>query len=292
MATSLAIPALTGPAAEPPAGSAIAPPKWTWGRLVLLVIVLGYFGLVLLLPLGALLEKGIEAGGVEIIRGLARPEALSSLWNTVVLVGLVVAVNSVFGVAGALVLVRQRFPGRRLLDALVDLPLAVSPVMTGLAFLLIVGRGGWLAPLLERVGLQVAFAFPGMLIATLFVTLPFTLREVSYVLQELGTTDEEVAATLGASSHQTFWRVTFPNIRHGLALGVTLTTARALGEFGAVLVLGGAIAGKTHTATTFIYGAIEERQEASAYGMALLLAVVSIVLLLILERVRRRKGDL
>jgi sulfate transport system permease protein len=247
---------------------------------------------VLLLPLGALVEKGVEAGAPEIIRGLAQPEALSGLWTSVALVGLVVVVNSVFGVAGAVVLVRHRFRGRRLLDALVDLPLAISPVMIGLAFLLIVGRGGWLAPVLERAGIQVAFAFPGMLIATLFVTLPFTLREVSYVLQELGTTDEEVAATLGASSRQTFWRVTFPNIRHGLALGVTLTTARALGEFGAVLVLGGAIAGKTHTATTFIYAAIEERQEAAAYGMALLLAGASVVLLLILERFRRRKGDL
>ncbi|MGH7628799.1 MAG: sulfate ABC transporter permease subunit CysW, partial [Gemmatimonadales bacterium] len=202
MATSITVPAVSGPAGAPPSPRALRAATWTRGRLVLLVLVLGYFGLVLLLPLGALVEKGVGAGASEIIRGLARPEALSGLWTSVALVGLVVAVNSVFGVAGAVVLVRHRFRGRRLFDALVDLPLAISPVMTGLAFLLIVGRGGWLTPVLERLGIQVAFAFPGMLIATLFVTLPFTLREVSYVLQELGTTDEEVAATLGASSRQ------------------------------------------------------------------------------------------
>jgi sulfate transport system permease protein len=129
----------------------------------------------------------------------------------------------------------------------------------------------------------VTFAFPGLVIATLFVTLPFTLREVAGVLVEVGTTDEEAAVTLGASAWQTFWNITLPNIKHGLACGITLTLARALGEFGAVLVLGGAISGKTQTATTFIYAATEERREGAAFGMALVLAVVSMIVLGILE---------
>jgi sulfate transport system permease protein len=266
--------------------------QWTRGRIALLAIVQGYVALVLLLPLAALVEQGAGAGASNLLRALAQPESLAALWKTVVLVVVSVGINGVFGVAGAIAVVRHRFWSRRLLDALTDLPLAVSPVMTGLAFLLLVGRDGWLAPVLDRLGIQVAFAFPGLLVATLFVTLPFTLREVAYVLEELGTTEEEVAATLGASASQTFWRVTFPNLRHGLVFGITLTTARALGEFGAVLVLGGAISGKTQTATTFIYTAMEERQTSGAYGMALVLALVSVVLLLMLERAKRRKGDL
>ena len=160
--------------------------------------------------------------------------------------------------------------------------------MTGLAFLLLFGRSGWFQPLFEPLGLRVAFAFPGLILATLFVTLPFTLREVALVLEELGTTEEDAAATLGASAWQTFLRVTLPNFRHGLTLGATLTVARALGEFGAVLVLGGAIANKTQTATTFIYAAVEERHEAAAYGMAMLLAAASVALLTVLQRQRAR----
>jgi len=144
-----------------------------------------------------------------------------------------------------------------------------------LAFLLVFGREGWLEPALEAGGWKVTFAFPGLVLATLFVTFPFTLREVGYVLEELGTEEEAAAATLGASSWQTFWRVTLPNIRYGLGYGVILTTARALGEFGAVLVLGGAISGHTQTATTFIYNALEERQEPAAYSVALVLARAS-----------------
>ena len=210
---------------------------------------------------------------------------------TAALSGIAVIANVLVGVGGAMVLVRQRFAGRWVLNAIVDLPLAVSPVMIGLAFLLVVGRGGLLQPLLDRLGWKVVFSFPGLVLAVLFVTLPFTLREVSHVLKELGTNEEESAATLGASPWQTFWLVTLPNIRDGLSFGVTLTVSRTLGEFGAVLVLGGAIAGKTQTATTFIYTAMEERSEAGAYGMALVLALTSMALLAVLEILkRRRKG--
>jgi sulfate transport system permease protein len=172
--------------------------------------------------------------------------------------------------------VRYRFPGRALLSALADLPLAISPVMIGLAFVLLVGRDGLLAAPLAAAGIKVLFAYPGLLIGTLLVTMPYCVREVAYVLEEIGTSEEEAAATLGASPMQTFVRVTLPNIRTGLGYGLLMTTARALGEFGAVLVLGGSISHETQTATTFIHDAIEERNTAAALGMALVLGTLSI----------------
>ncbi|HEX4351458.1 MAG TPA: ABC transporter permease subunit, partial [Polyangiales bacterium] len=149
---------------------------------------------------------------------------------------------------------------------------------------------GWFAPTLERFDIKIAFGFVGLLLGTLFVALPYTVREIVYVLEELGTSEEEAAATLGASSAQIFFRVTLPNIRFALGYGVLMTLARSMGEFGAVLVLGGSISGQTQTATTFIHDAIEERDNGSAYGMAVLLALVSIGLLLLLERAKRRKA--
>ncbi|CAK0780460.1 sulfate/thiosulfate ABC transporter inner membrane subunit CysW [Gammaproteobacteria bacterium] len=259
------------------------------GGWLLVGLVVTYLGLVLVLPLMALMAQVLHAGWKPLWRLLEDAGAWQGLRMTLILATIAVLANGVAGIAGALVLSRQRFWGRRLLDALVDLPLAVSPVMTGLAFLLIFGRGGWLAPWLEACGCQVAFAFPGLVVATLFVTFPFTLREVGYVLEELGADEEEAAITLGASAWQTFWRVTLPNVRHGLGYGVLLTMARALGEFGAVLVVGGAISGHTETATTFIYNAVEERQEPMAFGVSLILAAISIGLLAGLEWLKRQR---
>ncbi|HEU0014258.1 MAG TPA: sulfate ABC transporter permease subunit [Longimicrobium sp.] len=261
------------------------------GGMAVTAAVLVYLGLVLVLPLAALVVEAVRAGAGEAVRALAAPEGMSALVNSLLLVGIALAVNGTLGIAGAIVLVRHRFPGRRLLDALVDLPLALSPVMAGLAVLLLFGRSGWLDPLLRPSGIRVAFAFPGMVICTLLVTLPFTIREVGHVLEELGTGDEEAAATLGATPWQTFWRVTLPNVRRGLTFGLTLTAARALGEFGAVLVVGGAISGRTQTATTFIYAAAEERNTAAAYGTAALLAAASMLLLLALQAVRRHTTE-
>lgn len=218
--------------------------------------------------------------------GLATPEALSALGLSLAVAVTCGVLNGVFGVAGAVVLVRQRFAGRKLLDALVDLPLGLSPVMTGLGFLLVFGRSGVLRPAVDALGLEVAFAWPAVLLATLFVTLPFTLREVALVLDEVGDAEEQAASTLGASAWEAFRYVTLPNIRGALVVGATLTAARALGEFGAVLVVGGSVANRTQTATTFIHSAIEERQEPAAYGMALLLAGAAVALLLLLQRDR------
>ncbi len=256
---------------------------------VLLAVTVGYLVLVLVVPLGALLVRAIAAGGTALVESLQTPAAVHGLQMSLLLAAIAVVVNGVVGVAGALVLVRHRFVGRRVLDALVELPLAISPVAIGLSFLLVFGRNGWLEPALLALGLKVTFAFPGMVFATLFVTLPFTLREVAYVLDELGTSEEEAAETLGASRAQTFWRVTLPNLRHALGYGVLLTAARALGEFGAVLVVGGDISESTRTATTFIYASVEERNEAGAYGMALVLAATSAALLLGIEWTRKRR---
>ncbi|HEX6367362.1 MAG TPA: ABC transporter permease subunit [Longimicrobium sp.] len=262
-----------------------------WGRWALIAAVLAYLAVVLLLPLGALVARALAEGPAALARALASPGALAGLWHSLVAVALALAINGTLGVAGAIVLVRHRFWGRRVLDLLVDLPLAVSPVMVGLAFLLVFGRGGWLRPLTDALGMQVAFAFTGVVLVTLFVTLPYTIREVGYLLQEVGTAEEEVAATLGATPWQTFRRVTLPNVRNALGAGLTLTAARALGEFGAAVVVGGAISGRTQTATTYIYGEMEARNTAGAYGMALLLAVVSTALLLVLRRAERRKRN-
>jgi sulfate transport system permease protein len=262
---------------------------WTPARVAVFSAVLLYVGVVLLLPLGALALEAVRLGLPAIVRGITAPAALAALRMTLLLTVIAVIVNGVFGIAAALTLVRQRFHGLAILDATIDLVLAVSPVMIGLAFLLTVGRAGWLAPVLQALDLRVAFAFPGLVLATLFVTLPFTVREVSYVLAEVGNDEEHVAATLGSSPWRTFFRVTLPNIRRGLTLGLTLTAARALGEFGAVLVLGGAITGRTETATTFIYGALEERDDASAFGLAIVLALLSMAFLFTLEQLRKKR---
>ena len=259
-------------------------------RIALVGLTALYLGVVLVLPLAALVLETVTVGASAAWAAVSEPEALSALSTTASLVVIAVAVNAVVGVLGALAIVRHRFVGREALSALFDLPLAISPVMIGLAFLLLLGRGGVFAPALDALGIQMVFAFPALVIATLFVTLPYTMREVAYVLAEIGTSEEEAAATLGASPWQIFRHVTFPNIRVALGYGLLMTVARTLGEFGAVLVLGGSISGRTQTATTFIHDALEERQAAGAYGMAAVLGLVSVALLVALEWTKKRKA--
>jgi sulfate transport system permease protein len=260
-----------------------------WGRAALMIAVLLYLGAALIGPLLALGAQLVALGLPTVVAALSRPEALAAFRMTLVLTVIAVVVNAVVGTLGAIALTRHRFLGRSVLNALADLPLAISPVMIGLAFVLLLGRGGWLAPLLDSLNIKTLFAFPGLVIATLFVTLPFTLREVAYVLEEIGTSEEEAAVTLGASAWQTFWRVTLPNIRLGLSYGLLMTVARSLGEFGAVLVLGGSISQHTQTATTYIYDAVEERELAGAYGMALVLGICSVALWITLEWTKNRR---
>lgn len=257
-------------------------------RAALLGLVILYLGFLSVAPLAAIVHQFFSGGPGRALDELLESGALAAFGRTLAVMVIAIAVNAVFGVAAALVLTRQRFLGRTLLDGLVEMPLAVSPVMIGLGFILVFGADGWARALTEPLGIRVLFSFAGLVIGTVFVTMPFVVREVANVLAELGTAEEDAAATLGASRWQTFRLVTFRNIRHGLSFGVTLTAARALGEFGAVVVLGGAISGQTDTATTFIYNAVEERHDGAAAGMALALALASALVLVALERLKRR----
>ena len=219
---------------------------------------------------------------------LAAPEAWRAFNLTLAITAAATVVNTIFGLAFAIVLVRQRFWGRSLADGLVDLPFAVSPIIAGLMLVVLFGPQGWIGRWLEPMGVRVVYQWPGMLLATMFVTLPFVVREVVPVLREFGVDQEEVAYTLGAGRWRTFWRVTLPSIRWGLAYGVTLTVARSLGEFGALLVVSGNILGRTQTATLYIHDGIESFNTEGAYAASLLLAGVSFVMLIGMETLRRR----
>jgi sulfate transport system permease protein len=262
------------------------------GRLIrgtMLTAAVAYLAVLVLAPLGGIVWGGLRGGIAVVASTLARPDVLHAYWLTFVITLITVLVTTVLGTIAAMVLTRDRFPGRRLLNALVDLPLAVSPVIVGLMAVLLFGRGGWFEPFFAARGIQIIFAVPSMVLVTIFICVPFVIREVAPVLEELGTTEEEAAKTLGASSWQTFWRVTLPNIRWGLLYGVGLSTARALGEIGAVLIVSGSLQGQTETATLYVLRALEERQEASGFVVALTLATVSILLLAAIEVFKHRR---
>lgn len=260
-----------------------------WVGWVLIALVFAYVGILILAPLVSLALGAFEQGWRAILESFNEPFVLTSFWNTLWISLIVVVIHAVFGTIVSWVLVRHRFPGRDIINGLIDMPFAVSPVVAGYMLLLLFGRNGLLAPFVEATGMRVAFAFPGMILATLFVTLPFMIRELVPVLEAFDTRQEKAAATLGASSWQTFWRVTFPALRWGLIYGITLTFARALGEFGAVLVIGGAAQGSLMTTTLFIYHALEERQYIAAYSAALALGLFSLVLVLGSDWLRNRK---
>lgn len=261
--------------------------KWvSWG---LIVLVIAYVAILILAPLVALALGAFDQGMGAILEAFKQPFVLTSFWNTLWISLVVVLIHAIFGTIVSWVFVRHQFPGRGLINGLIDMPFAVSPVVAGYMLLLLFGRNGLLAPFVEATGIRVAFAFPGMVLATLFVTLPFMIRELVPVLEAFDTRQEKAAATLGASGWQTFWRVTFPALRWGLIYGVTLTFARALGEFGAVLVIGGAAQGSLMTTTLFIYHSLEERQYIAAYSAALALGLFSLVLVLGSDWLRSRK---
>jgi sulfate transport system permease protein len=259
-------------------------------RVALIAIVVAYVSVLLLAPLGGIIWTVVKGGAHVVTASLTHQDVLHAYLLSGIIAVVTVVVTSVFGVVVALMLARHRFPGLSLVSALVNLPLAVSPVIVGLMAVLLFGRGGWFEAFFAARGIQIIFALPSMVLVTIFICLPFVVREVAPVLEELGTEEEEAARTLGASSLQTFFRVTLPNIRWGLLYGVALSTARALGEIGAVLIVSGAIQGQTETATLYILRAIEERQDASAYLAALTLATASIVLLAAIELFKRNRA--
>jgi len=259
------------------------------GRRGLIALALVWVALLLLLPLAAIFWTVVRAGFSSVTHTLTQPDVLHAFQLTAIITVITVLVTGVFGVIVAWVLVRQRFHGRSLLNAMVDIPFALSPVTVGLAAVVLFGPGGWFQPFFAARGIQVIYALPAMILVTIFICIPFTIREVVPVLEEIGLDEEDASRTLGASVWHTFFKVTLPNIRWALAYGIALTTARAIGEIGAVLIVSGLIQGKTETETLFIYRAYEERQTAEAYVVALVLAAVSVGLLIVIEVLRHRQ---
>ena len=260
-----------------------------WRQRLLIGIVIAYAALLILAPLAALVSGAFAKGIGASFAALRDPDVFSAFLLTLYIAFIVVAVHALFGTALAWVLVRYRFRGRWLLNGVIDLPFAVSPVVVGYMLLLLFGRTGLFAPVLEALNIKVAFAVPGMILATMFVTLPFMAREVMPVLEAFGVEQEQASSTLGANGWQTFWMVTFPALRWGFIYGIILTFARALGEFGAVLVIGGGVQGRTETATLFIYRALDERQYVGAYSAALVLGLLSLALVVGTELLRRKE---
>jgi sulfate transport system permease protein len=253
-------------------------------------VALVYVLLLLLLPLGLVTWRTFEHGLSPVIDSLTTQEAGHAFQVTAIVAVLSVVCNTVFGVGAALLLVRREFPGRRLLNAAIDLPIAVSPVVVGLALILVYGRfepiGGWL----HRQGFDVIYALPGMVLATVFVSLPLVVRAVAPVLEEIGTDQEQAARTLGASSWQTFRRITLPAIKAAVGYGVVLSLARSIGEFGAVAVVSGHIVGSTQTATLFVEERFENFDQPAAYAASFTLAMAAVIALL-LTRYLRLRGD-
>jgi sulfate transport system permease protein len=248
-------------------------------RLTLRLIALGYVGLLLLFPVGLIAWRTFEGGVGPVWSTITSPDALHALWLTVLIALIAVPANTVFGVLCALVLVRHRFPGKALLSAFVDLPLGVSPVVVGLALVIVYGRFGWFGGWLFDHDIQVIFALPGMVLATVFISLPFVVREVVPVLQEIGTEQEQAAATLGASPWQIFRRVTLSAIRSGVGYGVVLTMARSLGEFGAVSVVSGRLIGHTETLTLYVEDRFQAFDTTGAYTASVALALLALMTL-------------
>jgi sulfate/thiosulfate transport system permease protein len=256
-----------------------------WG---LRAAAFGYLGLLLLAPVAMIFYKTFEHGIGPPIEAMTSPDALHAIYLTLLMVAIAVPVNTVFGVGCALLLVRHRWWGNAIVDGIINLPFAISPVVIGLSLFLLYGTDGWFGPALSELGFQVLFSIPGMVLASIFVSLPFVVRETVPVLREIGTEQEQAASTLGANAWQTFWRITLPAIRWGVAYGVVLTTARVLGEFGAVTIVSGSISGETETLPLFVAKSFEQFDEQSAYAGAIVLALLALTTLLLMSIGGRR----
>lgn len=243
-------------------------------------------------PLGLVVQNAFPDGTADLSRILDDPDVVHAIRLTVVVAVVAVVINTIFGVGISLLLVRYEFPGKRLLSALVDLPLSVSPIVVGLSLVLVYGgRDGWFGPTLEDAGFQVIYATPGIVLATVFVALPLVVREVVPVLQELGTDQEQAAASLGANPIQTFRRITLPSIRWAVVYGVVLSMARSLGEFGAVKVVSGNVLGQTRTATLVVEEKYLNFDKPGAYATAFLLAMVSVACIVVASVFRPDQKD-
>jgi len=257
-------------------------------RLGLRVIALGYLAALLLAPVAMIFYRTFEHGLEPVWNAITAPNAVHAFWLSIQLVAIAVPLNTAFGIGIALLLERGKFRGRWLLGLVIDLPFAISPVVVGLALVLVYGQAGWFGDSLAKDGVQVIFSVPGMVLATAFVSLPFVARETVPVLRELGTDAEQAAATLGANGWQTFWRVTLPAIRWGVVYGVVLTTARALGEFGAVSVVSGRIEGQTQQLPLYVQDRFENFDSTGAYTAAVVLALLALGTLVAMNLLTRR----
>jgi sulfate transport system permease protein len=248
-------------------------------RAALIATALGFLALFLLLPLAAVFVQALAGGVGPYWSAITEPMARSAIWLTLLVAAISVPINAVFGIAAAWAIARFEFRGKSALVTLIDLPFAVSPVISGLIFVLLFGAQGFLGPWLAEHGIRIIFAIPGILIATTFVTFPFVARELIPLMQEQGAEEEEAAISLGASGFQMFWRVTLPKIRFGLLYGVVLLNARAMGEFGAVSVVSGHIRGQTNTLPLHVEILYNEYQGTAAFAVASLLALLALATL-------------
>jgi sulfate transport system permease protein len=247
----------------------------------------------LVVPVGLILWRTFAPGIGEFIESITTPAAISALQLSLLVVAIVVPLNVIFGVPTALVLARNRFRGKSLLQAVIDLPFAVSPVVVGVALILLWGSAGVFGFVENDFGLKIIFGFPGIVLASIFVTIPYVIREVEPVLHELGTDQEEAASTLGSSAWQTFWRITLPSIKWGLMYGVVLTVARTLGEYGAVIMVSSNLPGISQTLTLLVSDRHNRGAEYGAYAISTLLMAVAVVVLIaqVILDARREKTD-
>ncbi len=258
-----------------------------WRKWGLVGFVMFYVALVILLPALNVFVQAFSGGISGFLSTFSSRPFIHAVGLTLVMAAIAVPLNTVFGLAVAVAIAHKTFPGRTLLISIIDLPFSISPVVAGLMLVLLYGKQGWFGPLLEAGNIKIIFALPGMIMATIFVTMPFIAREVLPALEEVGTDQEEAAHTLGASRWQTFWRVTLPSIRGSLLYGLILCNARAMGEFGAVAVVSGNIVGKTQTLPLYVEESYVQYDAQSAYAASVLLAglaIVTLVLKYILER--------
>jgi sulfate transport system permease protein len=262
-------------------------------RGLMVTVALLYVGILLIAPLGGIVWSAFKGGFGNVMTTFGQHDVQHAFFLTFVIMIVTVVVTTVLGLVVALVLARDRFFGKRIVSALVDLPLGVSPVIVGLMAVLLFGTGGWFQSFFAAHGIQVIFALPSMILVTVFISIPFVIREVVPVLQELGMEEEQAAWTLGASRLQTFFRVTVPNIRWGLLYGIALSAARAIGEVGAVLIVSGGLQGQTETSTLYILRVFDQSrspaQEQPGYVVALTLALFSILLLIGIEYFKHRE---
>jgi sulfate/thiosulfate transport system permease protein len=260
-------------------------------RYGLRIVALGYLAALLVVPVAIIFVRTFEDGLGPPIDAITSADGQHAFWLTILCVGIAVPLNTAFGILAALVLVRHRFRGKAIINTIVDLPFAISPVVIGLSLLLVYGINGWLGGTFADAGIRIIFSTPGMVLATIFVSLPFVVRETMPVLQEIGIEQEQAASTLGASGWQTFWRITLPAIRWGVAYGVVLATARALGEFGAVSVVAGRISGETETLPLFVEKQFSNFDLAGAYAAAIVLALLALAVLLSMNLLRRKERE-